>query len=71
MDGQDLRLQQSGIDLEYLKSVPGLLKIGEIVCIYMYVLNLGIYSVNANLRLHTVNTRKTTNDLEDQDLEVI
>ena len=58
MDGQDLRLQQSGIDVEYLKSIPGLLKISEIVCIY--VLNLGIYSVNANLHLHTVNTRKTT-----------
>lgn len=33
MEGQDLRMRQSGLDLEYLKSVPGLLKIIEIVCI--------------------------------------
>jgi len=32
MEGQDLRMRQSGMDLEYLKSVPGLLKIIEIVC---------------------------------------
>lgn len=32
MEGQDLRMRQSGLDLEYLKSVPGLLKIIEIVC---------------------------------------
>lgn len=33
MESQDLRMRQSGLDLEYLKSVPGLLKIIEIVCI--------------------------------------
>lgn len=33
MEGQDLRMRQSGMDLEYVKSVPGLLKILEIVCI--------------------------------------
>ena len=36
MEGQDLRMRQSGLDLVYLKSVPGLLKITEIVCNYMF-----------------------------------
>lgn len=36
MEGQDLRTRQSGLDLEYLKSVPGLLKITEIVCTCIY-----------------------------------
>lgn len=35
MEGQDLRMRQSGLDLEYLKSVPGLLKIIEIVCLLL------------------------------------
>ena len=34
MEDPDLRMRQTGLDLEYLKSVPGLLKIVEIVCIY-------------------------------------
>ena len=35
MDGPgDLRMRQSGMDLEYLKSVPGLLKVAEIVSMY-------------------------------------
>lgn len=44
MEGQDLRMRQSGLDLEYLKSVPGLLKIIEIVCICFEIGDIILYS---------------------------
>ena len=44
MEGQDLRMRQSGLDLEYLKSVPGLLKIIEIVCNICFEIRDILYS---------------------------
>lgn len=44
MEGQDLRMRQSGLDLEYLKSVPGLLKIIEIVCNICFEIGDILYS---------------------------
>lgn len=44
MESQDLRMRQSGLDLEYLKSVPGLLKIIEIVCICFEIGDIILYS---------------------------
>ncbi|XP_078365632.1 plasmolipin-like [Oculina patagonica] len=35
MEDPDLRVRQTGLDLEYLKSVPGLLKIVEIICLLL------------------------------------
>lgn len=42
MEDPNLRVRQTGLDLEYLKSIPGLLKIVEIVCMYVCI-NIQVY----------------------------
>ncbi|KAJ7365029.1 hypothetical protein OS493_007670 [Desmophyllum pertusum] len=47
MDGPgDLRMRQSGMDLEYLKSVPGLLKVAEILCLLLAFACLSGFTLN-------------------------
>ena len=45
MEDPNLKMRQTGVDYDYLKSVPGILKIAEIVCnlhTSVYILKLWV-----------------------------